>query len=87
MSADKRPIDELITSLKQERDELAVKIHLGATEVKEQWDKVTAKLDDMTAKYDPMKNAVSESSEEVWAALKLVAQEVKHGFDRIRKSL
>lgn len=77
----------MIAKLKQQRDELAVRIHLGKTEAQEEWEKVTAKLDELTSEYEPLKGAIRESSENVLAALKLTATEVQEGFQRIRKSL
>ena len=87
MTTDRDHIAELITSLKQQRDELAVKIHLGKAEAKEEWEQVTAKLDELNADYEPLKDAVQESAENVFAAMKLVADEVQSGFARIRDSL
>ncbi len=87
MSHEKLSVSELINSLKQQRDELALKIHLGAAETKEEWDKATEKLDEMTRDYDPLKEAVGESAESVGESLKLVGEEVLKSFNRIRQSL
>jgi hypothetical protein len=87
VAIDRKQLDELIRSLKRQRDELALQIHLGKAEAKEQWEKVTAKLDKLSADYQPTKEAFSESAEHVLAALKQVAVEVQEGFDRVRKSL
>ena len=87
MSADRDHVAELISSLKQQRDELALKIHLGKAEAKEEWEKVTAKLDELNAEYEPLQDAVQESAENVFSAMKLVADEVQSGFERIRNSL
>ncbi len=87
MSQHSDPINELLTTLKQQRDELSLKIHLGATEAQEEWDEATEKLDQLTSEYDPVKKAVSESAENVTESVKLVAEEVMNSFNRIRKSL
>jgi uncharacterized coiled-coil DUF342 family protein len=87
MSRQQDLLTELISSLKQQRDELALQIHLGKAEAKEEWDRVQAKLDQLTADADPLKEAVEESAENVLESLKLVAGEIKNSFDRIRKSL
>ncbi len=87
MAVDRKRLEELINSLKRQRDELAVQIHLGKAEAKEQWEKVTAKLDELTKDYEPVKGAVEETADNVFDALKLVAGEVQEGFERIRKSL
>ena len=80
-------IAELISSLKQQRDELALKIHLGKQEAKDEWERVTAKLDELTKDYEPVKSAVEETAGNVFDAMKLVAGEVQEGFQRIRKAL
>ena len=87
MSDEKSQLDELIASLKQQRDQLAVQIELGKAEAKEEWDKVTAKLDQLSKDYEPLKEAVETSATGVFEALKLVANEVQDGFQRVRKSL
>ncbi len=87
MADDRDHLDELISSLKQQRDELAVQIHLGKAEAQEEWDEVTAKLDELTKDYDPLKDAMAETAGNVFSALKLVAGEVQEGFERIRKAL
>jgi uncharacterized protein YrzB (UPF0473 family) len=87
MSEDRDHLDALVSSLKQQRDELALQIHLGKAEAQDEWNKLTAKLDELTKDYDPIKDAMAETASNVLSALKLVAGEVQEGFERIRKSL
>jgi chromosome segregation ATPase len=87
MSQDKDRIEKTISALKQQRDELALQIHLCAMEAKEEFDSATEKLNKMTAEYEPLKDAVEESAGNVMASLKLVGDELLSSFDRIRKSL
>ena len=87
MAHEKSTLDELITTLKQERDQLAVKANLAGKEVRQEWDKVRAKFDKLLADYEPVKKAVGTSAGAVGESLKLVAQEIKTGFDRVRNSL
>ncbi len=82
-----KTVDELISSLKQQRDELRVKIHLGSTELKQELSQLENRLDELTRKYDPLKHALSDTSADVWSSMKLVGEEIAKGFDRIRKSL
>ena len=77
----------MVSSLKQQRDELKLQIHLGSTEAKEEWTKLEEKFQRFTSDYEPVKHAVDETAEDVWESLKLVAGEIKTGFNRIRKSL
>ena len=87
MSDDKSQLEQAISKLKQQRDELALQIHLGAAEAKEEFDKARVKLDEMTAEFAPVKDAVEESAGNVFASLKLVGEELMGSFERIRKSL
>ena len=87
MADDRDQLDALISSLKQQRDELAVQIHLGKAEAQEEWDKLTAKLEELTKDYEPLKDAMAETAGNVFSAFKLVAGELQEGFERIRKAL
>lgn len=87
MCVEHNRLAELIASLKRQRDELNLQIHLGKAEAKEEWQRVTARLDELLADYDPVKNALSESTENVVSAMKQVGEEIRSGFERIRKSL
>ena len=88
MTEDKRKtVADLISKLKRERDELALQMHLGKEELKDEWDAVQHKLDQLAHRFEPLNKAVAETSEDVWDSLKLVAGEIKEGFHRIRKSL
>ncbi len=87
MSEGKDFLNETISALKQQRDELAVQVHLGKAELKDEWEKLQRKLDQLNDDFEPLKSAVGESTENVVASLKLVADELLQGFRRIRKSL
>jgi hypothetical protein len=87
MSEHKDLLTNLISSLKQQRDELALKAHLGSMESKEELKKLSTKFDQLANDFEPAKEAVEESAGDVWESMKLVAEEVQNGFERIRKSL
>lgn len=80
-------MEELINGLKQQRDELALKIHLGKKEAQDEWKLLTAKFDDLMNDYQPVKDAMKESAGNLGESLKLVASEIEEGFQKIRKSL
>ena len=80
-------LEELISALEQQRDELALKIHLGKKEAKDEWEQVTTKLDELTESYKPVKIAMKESASNVTEALFNVGKEIQESFQRIRKSL
>ncbi len=87
MLMDKTALEQLISSLKQQRDELALKIHLGKTEAKQEWERVEEKLRKLSAEYKPVLDAVEATGEGVIAALGLAAREVKSGLERVRNLL
>ena len=87
MTEDKSLIEEMVDRLKQERDELAVQIHLGKKEAQDEWESVQEKLSKLLADYEPVKDAVEESASSVFASLKLVAGEIGESFHRIKARL
>ena len=80
-------VSELISDLKQQRDHLRLKIHLGGEELKDEFEKLDDKLSQLNHRFDPLKDAAGETAEDLWDSLKLVGSEIKNGFVRIRKSL
>lgn len=80
-------ISKLNETLKTERDELKLKIHLAKMDVQEEWQKTEQQWQHFKAKADNIGAAAKESSQDVGTALKLLGEEVRHAFSRIRKSL
>ena len=87
MSEKRDMLGEMIDSLKQQRDELALQMHLGKAEAKEEWERVQEKLDKLSDDFEPLKDAVGESAEGLLTSLGLVADEIKDSFHRIRKAI
>ena len=80
--------DELLAKLKQERDELALKMHLGKKEAAAEWEKLEAKWHEIKAgKMARMEQAPDESTVGLGLALELAVEELKNGYERIRKLL
>ncbi|CAD78073.1 MAG TPA: hypothetical protein DDX19_19025 [Rhodopirellula baltica] len=82
----RRLVSNMLDDLKEERDSLALQIHLGKQEAKSELDRLDKKLEQLNEEYQPLKNAVDESSEDIVAALQLVGDEIMNGFHRIRRS-
>ncbi len=80
-------IETLIEGLRQQRDQLKVQLHLAQAEAKEEWDEAEKKLQHLTAKLDQVGKETGKASEEVFEAAKLVAEEIKRGYERVRKLL
>jgi chromosome segregation ATPase len=87
MSNQSTALEELIAKLKQERDELKVQMHLASMDAKDEYERISGKVDELTDQYEPVKDAVEETAGNVLSALGLVADELKFGFQRVRQSL
>jgi SMC interacting uncharacterized protein involved in chromosome segregation len=111
---EKTDVAKLIESLKQQRDELILQLHLGKAEAKDElaelekkwkqlkaeadalgekaanslqveWDELEKKWEEFTVKTKPLQDETKEVVEDVGAAVELVAEEIKRGYDRLRK--
>jgi len=80
-------LEALINRLTEERDALRVQMHLASMDAKDEYERISSKIDELTEQYQPVKDAVEESAGNVLAALGLVADELWVGFGRVRKSL
>ncbi len=78
-------IDDIIESLKQQRDEIKLQIHLAEAEARDEFPVMEQKLDELKHKADTIRAEAGEVSDEVFEAVKLVADEIKSGIERIRK--
>jgi SMC interacting uncharacterized protein involved in chromosome segregation len=84
--ADKREdLDRLLDDLARQRDELRLKLHLAKAEARDEFDRLERQWEQVRAKLPQLRAAVGESAQDVGAAAKLVAEEIKRGYERIRK--
>ena len=87
MSDEKSVAYDVLTKLKQQRDELAVKIHLGSMDAKDEFEKAKKRLNELEREYASVRGAVDESATNVLESVKLVGEEILSSFERVRKSL
>ncbi|MEZ5492914.1 MAG: hypothetical protein R3F50_21770 [Gammaproteobacteria bacterium] len=87
MNSAKSRVDEMLNDLKQERDELRLKIKLAKMEANEEWAKLEAKLARLETKARELKSATEDSSKEIGAAAKLLGEEIRDGFKNIARHL
>lgn len=87
MSEMRSTVSDMIGKLKQERDELKLKMHLASMDAKDEYDRISNKVDQLTAQYEPMTDAAQETAENVFSALGLVADELKIGYQRVRQAI
>lgn len=85
MTYSKERLEEILAELKQHRDELKLKLHLGKEEAKDEWEKLENKYQELKARSAVILEEAGESAKEVGSALELVVDELKNGYQRIRK--
>lgn len=82
---------QLLTDLERERDELKVRLHLAKQEARDEWDKAEQKFALLKEKARQRVGTAGEeakgSMEDIGDAAKLLAQEIRQGFERVRKAL
>ena len=87
MSGQDKLVAELLQGLRHERDELKLQLHLAKKELQDEWQTLDDRLNTLSHRYEPLRQAVAESADDVWESLKLVGSEIQAGFAKIRKSL
>ena len=65
MDIRKEDLADVWAKLRQERDELRVKIHLGTMEAKEEWEELEGKWQHLESRAAEKKDEVVEASREV----------------------
>ena len=87
MWQEKGRLEELITKLKQERDELRVQIHLAKAEAKDEWEELEKKWEVLENKLVALKRETKDASKDIGAALGVLSEEIANAYKRIRKKL
>ena len=85
MSIDKEALQGMADRLRQERDELAVKLDLAKMEARDEWDALEKKWQSLSQKMKAVREEAADAGSEVKEAAQLLADEVKEGYERIRK--
>lgn len=85
MTENRERLRKLIEQLEQERDELKVKLGLAKLEAREEWQELEKKMEGLRGRMKVLSEEAKEASEDVGAAVDVVAEEIKEGFARLRK--
>lgn len=83
----KDDLQKTLDLLKRERDEISLKLHLGQKDLQDEMAAFDKQWEDFKSKGEKALAAADESSEDVAEALKLLGDELKSGFDKVRKAL
>lgn len=83
----KKRLDQEVEIIQQARDELRVQIHLGAADARDIWEKMEKNWEHLESRLKHVGHATQEAAEDVEEAAKGLVQEIKAGYERVRKSL
>ncbi len=75
-------VDEIVQELKTKRDEIELQIHLASKEVQQDYHELEEKWEHIRSKV-----GLEQTAEGVGSALELLGEELKRGYERIRKAL
>lgn len=87
MATMRERLNEMLARLEQERDELRVRLHLGKAEAKEEWDRLEGRMAELRSRLDRAGDEAGEVMDDVAAAAKALGDEIRGGFDRMRRIL
>ena len=80
-------IDEEVEDLRRLRDELRVQMHLAKAEAKDLWEDMEQRFADIEGKAKQMARQAEEPLEDIGEAARLLAEEIRNGYRRIREML
>lgn len=87
MTVEKSSLEEMKAVIERMRDEVALKAHLGKAETAEELEKLDKKWQEFKQQLKPFAGEVEKTAEETGSALSLVGEELKAGYERLRKIL
>lgn len=83
----KKKLHEMKESIDQLRDEINLQAHLGKAEAKDELEKLEQKWQAFQHQCKPFTDEAEKTLEGAGAALGLAADELKAGYERVRKLL
>lgn len=75
-------VDDIVQDLKTMRDEVEVKIHLASKELQQEFHELEDKWEQLKSR-----SGIGRTAEGVGSALELLGDELKRGYERIRRAL
>jgi predicted nuclease with TOPRIM domain len=77
----------LAEDLRRERDELRVRMHLAKAEARDEWERLESRWEHVRARLEAVGHEAGKTAEDVAAALRLAAEELRRGYARLRALL
>jgi lipid II:glycine glycyltransferase (peptidoglycan interpeptide bridge formation enzyme) len=82
-----KEFSELVNTLKMERDDIALQLHLASMDVKEEFNTLDEKWELVTQKAAEAADSAVDVSEEAIVKAKIVGEELKAAFEKIKTRL
>lgn len=79
--------EKITEALKQQRDEINLKLHLAGMEVKDEWEYAEKDWEEFMEKATDIADEAKETGEEFINATKTIAEELSLAYDRIKERL
>jgi predicted nucleic acid-binding Zn-ribbon protein len=76
-----------VDHLKQQRDELQVKLHLAKADAKDEWVRLEHQWQEIRPKLEAAREEAGKTADSVGAALGLALEELKKGYERLKSRL
>ena len=83
----KDELKEAAEKLREQRDELKLKMHLANMEMRDEWENLEEKWDNFSARSQQFQKEMEPTVNDIHTALSLLADELKAGYKKIKESL
>jgi uncharacterized protein (DUF342 family) len=80
-------LEKFRDGLIQQRDELRVQLNLAKLEAQEEWHKTEEKLEEFKSKLAAVADEAKDASEDVLTSVKMLGEEIKSAYERIKSRL
>ncbi|GAA4084671.1 hypothetical protein [Zhongshania borealis] len=87
MMSTKQNVNDMIEKLREQRDDINVKIHLANMEVRDEWQELEQKWGQLVDKTKRLNKEVEPAVESVHAAISLLGEEIKEGYRKVKRAL
>lgn len=85
MTGKRGRFDQELDALRTLRDELRVQAHLGRAEVRELWEDAERRWQKLETEVDRVREQAKEPLEQIGEAAELLVDEIKNGYDKLRR--
>jgi hypothetical protein len=87
MADAKEQMAKAVEHLKQQRDELQLKLHLAKADAKDEWASLENQWEEIKPKLEAAREEAGKTAESVGTALGLAVDELKKGYERLKGRL